>query len=210
MHRKAPGCVRRFARLNRRMCGVGQFFILQQRDLKGDNALLVGVGGGGKDSGQIVLRGCKRRNQRIAFVVARSVCARDVHSSAQTNQRAERQTRCHRRAPEPNHFRGHVRDSVSKSRSTRAISALTAAWASVPSARKCRTASFGVLLFITLTMLLTSVHGPSSDGPNSIFELKLFASCVSLTEGRACNPTSCSTRTAPFAFCVIFRGPIPA
>src|SRR3979409_1724427 len=55
--------------------------------------------------------------------------------------------------------------------------------------------SFGALVAITLTMLLASIQGPFGDRPRSIRDSKAFASLVSLTEGRACNPTSCRIST---------------
>src|SRR6202035_2178448 len=55
--------------------------------------------------------------------------------------------------------------------------------------------SFGALVAITLTMLFASIQGPSGDSPRSIRDSKAFASLVNLTEGRACNPTSCRMRT---------------
>src|SRR6266849_1133681 len=55
--------------------------------------------------------------------------------------------------------------------------------------------SFGALVAITLTMLFASTHGPSGDRPISIRDSKAFASLVNLTEGRACNPTSCRIST---------------
>src|SRR6516162_4343595 len=55
--------------------------------------------------------------------------------------------------------------------------------------------SFGALVAITLTMLLASIQGPSGDRPRSIFDSNALASLVSLTEGRACSPTSCRIRT---------------
>src|SRR5437764_4212891 len=55
--------------------------------------------------------------------------------------------------------------------------------------------SFGALVAITLTMLLASIQGPSGDSPRSIFESNALASLVSLTDGRACSPTSCRIRT---------------
>src|SRR6202040_3503061 len=48
---------------------------------------------------------------------------------------------------------------------------------------------------MTLTMLLASTQGPSGDRPRSMRDSKAFASLVSLTEGRACNPTSCRIST---------------
>src|SRR3979411_1394889 len=48
---------------------------------------------------------------------------------------------------------------------------------------------------MTLTMLLASTQGPSGDSPRSICDSKAFASLVNLTEGRACNPTSCRMST---------------
>src|SRR3979490_3597506 len=54
---------------------------------------------------------------------------------------------------------------------------------------------FGALVAITLTMLLASIQGPFGDRPRSIRDSKAFASLVSLTEGRACNPTSCRIST---------------
>src|SRR5437588_798971 len=59
--------------------------------------------------------------------------------------------------------------------------------------------SFGALVAITLTMLLASIQGPSGDSPRSIFDSNAFASLVSLTEGRACSPTSCRIRTDAFS-----------
>src|ERR1700704_3392195 len=44
-------------------------------------------------------------------------------------------------------------------------------------------------------MLLASIHGPSGDRPRSIRDWKACASLVSLTEGRACSPTSCRMST---------------
>src|SRR6516225_5341784 len=55
--------------------------------------------------------------------------------------------------------------------------------------------SFGAFVAITLTMLLASTQGPSGDRPRSILDSNALASLVSLTEGRACSPTSCRIRT---------------
>src|SRR5467141_142633 len=55
--------------------------------------------------------------------------------------------------------------------------------------------SFGALVAITLTILFASTQGPSGDRPRSIRDSKAFASLVNLTEGRACNPTSCRIST---------------
>src|SRR5450755_1069643 len=55
--------------------------------------------------------------------------------------------------------------------------------------------SFGALVAITLTILFASTQGPSGDNPRSIRDSKAFASLVNLTEGRACNPTSCRMST---------------
>src|SRR5260370_18393085 len=55
--------------------------------------------------------------------------------------------------------------------------------------------SFGAFVAITLTMLFASTHGPSGDRPISIRDSNAFASLVNLTEGRACNPTSCRIST---------------
>src|SRR5216684_4410521 len=55
--------------------------------------------------------------------------------------------------------------------------------------------SFGAFVAITLTILFASTQGPSGDSPRSIRDAKAFASLVNLTEGRACNPTSCRMST---------------
>src|SRR5437763_226040 len=53
----------------------------------------------------------------------------------------------------------------------------------------------GAFTRITFTGLLASVHGPSASSAISIVASKLFAHCVSFTDGRACRPTGL-TRTA--------------
>src|SRR5246127_727531 len=55
--------------------------------------------------------------------------------------------------------------------------------------------SFGALVAMTLTMLLASIQGRSGERPRSIFDSNALASLVSLTDGRACRPTSCRIRT---------------
>ena len=64
-----------------------------------------------------------------------------------------------------------------------------AALASEPTARTCRVAPRGAFTRMTFTGLFASNQGPPDPNAMSTFETKLFASCVSLTEGRACNPT---------------------
>ena len=50
-----------------------------------------------------------------------------------------------------------------------------------------------------LTGLLASTHGPSTEVASEILAEKLFANCVSLTDGRACKPTAFTSNAVPDA-----------
>src|SRR5438067_1053789 len=90
-----------------------------------------------------------------------------------------------------------VSPSMAKPPSTRARIAARATAASGPLARKCSVSPLAALKRITFTGLLASTHGPAASRANSILAPKRLASCVSLTDGRACRPTSLVSSAEP-------------
>src|SRR5689334_22379312 len=144
----APGLVGRFARIDARVCGIGDLIVFEQRELKREDACGLVIGRAIDQLRQLLL--CERNGgrNRLPFAFRRTNAARLTLDAAQSEHRSASEPWCRRCARETDHLH---HDAGSKSRSTRSMSACTAATASSPWARKCSIAPFGVLLPMTFT-----------------------------------------------------------
>src|SRR4029078_573566 len=145
----------------------------------------------------------QRCADRAPLIVGRASRPLAVRRGGNAHEWPARKTdRC---GPGPLHLlqdsRLHIHGPLSgKSAATRLTNAATAASASSPVALISMMLSRAARNAMTFATLLALVHSAASDARMEICALNFLASFVSLTAGRACMPTSWTSRTLPVMF----------